>query len=101
MTISYGPWPNDVFLLFFGFVPDNNPHDTAVLFEDLADLLHHALEGRGEGREEVADVFREMGLRLPEGDYSRCHTPMPWQWPGECTDRQGMYWMTMVGVVHS
>ena len=101
MTISYGPWPNDAFLLFFGFVPDSNPHDTAVLFEDLADLVGHALEGGGEGGEEVTDVLREMELRLPGGEYSRCHTPMPLLWPGEYTDLLSMCWTTMVGVAHS
>ncbi|KAL4856151.1 Glutamate decarboxylase 1 [Chlorella vulgaris] len=38
VTISYGSWPSDVFLLFFGFVPASNPHDSAVLFYDLFDL---------------------------------------------------------------
>ena len=29
VTISYGSWPSDVFLLFFGFVPhEGNPHDS-------------------------------------------------------------------------
>ena len=40
MTISYGNWPNDVFLLFFGFLPDNNQHDAVVLFHSLDDLVH-------------------------------------------------------------
>ena len=29
VTISYGSWPSDVFLLFFGFAPDNNPNDSS------------------------------------------------------------------------
>lgn len=28
VTISYGSWPSDVFLLFFGFAPGGNPHDS-------------------------------------------------------------------------
>lgn len=28
VTISYGSWPSDVFLLFFGFAPHDNPHDS-------------------------------------------------------------------------
>lgn len=40
VTISYGDWPNDVFLLFFGFVPDNNQHDAVVLFHTLEDLVN-------------------------------------------------------------
>lgn len=31
VTISYGSWPSDVFLLFFGFVPADNPHDSGGL----------------------------------------------------------------------
>ena len=40
VTISYGNWPNDVFLLFFGFLPDNNRHDAVVLFHSLDGLVH-------------------------------------------------------------
>lgn len=39
VTISYGPWPNEVFYLFFGFVPKENPFDMAVLFQDLEHLV--------------------------------------------------------------
>ena len=39
VTISYGAWPNDVFLLFFGFLPDQNEHDAVVLFHGLPDLI--------------------------------------------------------------
>lgn len=38
MTISYGDWPNDVFLLFFGFLPEGNQHDSVVLFDTVQDL---------------------------------------------------------------
>ena len=40
MTISYGDWPNDVFLLFFGFLPEGNQHDAVMLFDTLQDLAH-------------------------------------------------------------
>ena len=45
MSISYGDWPNDVFLLFFGFLPDNNQHNSVVLFHTLHDLVtcYHGL----------------------------------------------------------
>lgn len=39
VTISYGDWPNDVFLLFFGFLPEGNQHDSVVLFHGLQDLI--------------------------------------------------------------
>ena len=38
VTISYGSWPNDVFLLFFGYVDAGNPNDAVCLFTDLLDL---------------------------------------------------------------
>lgn len=38
VTISYGSWPNDVLLLFYGWVEDDNPNDAAVLFTDLFEL---------------------------------------------------------------
>lgn len=34
ILISYGPWPNDPFFLYFGFVPDGNPNDAVALFND-------------------------------------------------------------------
>lgn len=52
VSISYGKWPNDVFLLFFGFVPSEDPQpqagapstDTAVIFQGLSELAlrYHA-----------------------------------------------------------
>jgi len=42
ITISYGPWPNDPFFLYFGFVPGGNPNDAAALFADAADVARCA-----------------------------------------------------------
>ena len=42
ITISYGPWPNDPFFLYFGFVPAANPNDAAALFADAADVARCA-----------------------------------------------------------
>ncbi len=39
MTISYGPWPNDVLLQQWGFVPEFNPYDAVALFDNFEDLL--------------------------------------------------------------
>ena len=41
LTISYGAWPNEVFFLFFGFLPEHNPFDAVVLYHDLDDLILH------------------------------------------------------------
>jgi hypothetical protein len=38
VTISYGRWPSDVFLLFFGWVDAGNPHDASVLLPDVLGL---------------------------------------------------------------
>ena len=38
VTISYGPWPNDPFFLYFGFVPSLNPNDAVVLFADVTEV---------------------------------------------------------------
>jgi hypothetical protein len=51
VTISYGDWPNDVLLLFFGWVPElkENPHDSVVLFSDLRELAMYVLLAPGNG----------------------------------------------------
>eukprot|EP00890_Picochlorum_soloecismus_P005938 jgi/Picsp_1/6345/NSC_03694-R1_protein len=38
VTISYGKWPNEVLLLYFGWVPEHNPNDNVVIWTDLEDL---------------------------------------------------------------
>jgi hypothetical protein len=42
VTISYGPWDNDRYLLHYGFVPDFNPHDKVTLFENNMELVRYA-----------------------------------------------------------
>lgn len=46
VLISYGNWPNDVFLLFFGFVPPHNPHDAVVLFNSAEELVEWVVQKR-------------------------------------------------------
>lgn len=43
VTIDYGRWPNDVYLLFYGFVPAFNEWDSVVLFDTLQDLVAFAV----------------------------------------------------------
>lgn len=45
VTISYGAFPNEVFLVYFGFLPSHNPHDAVILFDDLEALVscHNSL----------------------------------------------------------
>ncbi len=50
VTISYGPWPNEPFLLLFGFVPGpTNPHDSLLLFRDAREAAAWCLDRLGGG----------------------------------------------------
>ncbi|KAL4421162.1 hypothetical protein ABPG77_000797 [Micractinium sp. CCAP 211/92] len=66
VTISYGSWPSDVFLLFFGFAPRDNPNDSAVIFYDLFDLASFKLrsvdaaQGAAGGQAEQAEQGDEV-----------------------------------------
>lgn len=44
VSISYGPWPAEVFTTLFGFVPTPNPHDHLVLYTNLLALAQQACE---------------------------------------------------------
>ena len=46
VTISYGNWSSEVFFLFFGFLPPDNPWDYITLFRDLSEMIayHDELE---------------------------------------------------------
>jgi hypothetical protein len=49
VTISYGNWPNDVFLLFFGFIPKENSNNSVVLFQNLEEVAEFVSEVVAEG----------------------------------------------------
>lgn len=57
MTISYGRWSNEVFFLFFGFVPGDSPWDSVTIFRDLPEMIsfHDELQVR---------CSEEHGIRL-------------------------------------
>ena len=46
VTISYGSWSSEVFFLFFGFLPPDNPWDSVLLFRELSEMIayHDDLE---------------------------------------------------------
>jgi exonuclease VII small subunit len=44
VSICYGTFPNEVFLLLFGFVPEDNPHDSVALYSGGDELLQHCQE---------------------------------------------------------
>jgi hypothetical protein len=63
VTISYGSWTNEVFLLLFGFIPSPNSNDVVILFPCLLDLaccmLHFSSGVRvtDDVEEEVSDAL--------------------------------------------
>ena len=62
VSISYGSWPTDVFLLFFGFVPADNPHDAGERRH--APHMHRQRSARTDVAPSCAPCLR---LRLPCG----------------------------------
>ena len=56
VTISYGNWPNDLFYLLFGFVPEENPYDSVVLFRNLEDAATFIARLQGTREDEPLKV---------------------------------------------
>lgn len=83
MTISYGNWPNDVFLLFFGFVPSegelqgsegqggSSSSDSVILFSGLQELAlcYHELvqQRQGQGQKQQLVQGQEQGQGWQQG----------------------------------
>jgi hypothetical protein len=43
-TMSYGDRSNDHFLIYYGFIPKNNPHDDVIIFENFdSAMIWHAM----------------------------------------------------------
>ena len=59
LCIDYGPWPNDYFLLDYGFIVPDNPHDNVLLKFDRS--LIEAAKGIGN----VPSQLRDDGTLLP------------------------------------
>lgn len=67
VTISYGPWHNDRYLLHYGFIPESNPHDAVTLFKDHLELICYAGQQLGTSPLKYVDTcdcpdFREEVL---------------------------------------
>lgn len=79
MTISYGRLPNEVFLVYFGFVPAANPYDDVVIFDTLADLLefHNSLENAAVDSTQLSASRTTVFDHFPEEDMLRC-SPAGW-----------------------
>ncbi len=97
VTICYGPWPDDVFALFYGFLPREptaaagqpdggngggdampNPHDKVSLFADLPHVAEFVVEQFGPRESEAGqreawklEVADELAAALG-GNCQRC-----------------------------
>ena len=63
ITISYGNWPNEVFLLYFGWVPEHNPHDNVVIWTDLEDVCIY-LSRKSGTKIEVDELAATLGNEI-------------------------------------
>ena len=80
-TIELLSLSNDVFLLFFGFVPTDNPNDSVVLFGDLEEVVDFVVEEihveEGYANLDYCEVTSlllgelEESLGGPEADFTR------------------------------
>lgn len=70
VTINYGPWPSDVWALFYGFVPTPNPHDRVMLFADISHLADFAVEQFGPSGADAGQLGHYLTSSLG-GDYQR------------------------------
>jgi hypothetical protein len=61
VTISYGKWPNDVFLLFFGFIPRDNSNDSVVLFQNLDEIVEFIADVVSEGTGVDVELLNKVG----------------------------------------
>lgn len=41
LLLSYFEGSNEEFLLYYGFVPSSNPHDSVELFKNITEALEH------------------------------------------------------------
>ena len=58
---QHGAWPNDPFFLYFGFVPENNPNDSAILFRDAEDAARCAARaGLVASEADAAEIARGL-----------------------------------------
>ncbi|CAL5228629.1 g11795 [Coccomyxa viridis] len=76
VTISYGSWSSEVFFLFFGFLPPDNPWDSVLLFRELSEMIayHDDLEGVAPGvsvASRVTMVEDELSLQGTVSDATR------------------------------
>ncbi|KAL0050877.1 hypothetical protein WJX82_009288 [Trebouxia sp. C0006] len=77
ILLSYGDRNNDDFFLHYGFVPLRNPHDDAVLFQDLTDALdwhYEHFKPEGLANEEDARILYQAAA---EAGLAQAQPPSP------------------------
>lgn len=62
ITISYGQHPDEVFYLFYGFLPENNPANLVTLFSARDDFEAYA-SNEGLKRCRANDLFPSVPVR--------------------------------------
>lgn len=77
VTISYGPWPNEVYLAYFGFLPYDNPFDSVVLFDTLPELVgfHDSLQQQAAPHGLLGQQEAALADALGPGDWNRYTLP--------------------------
>lgn len=65
VSINYGPWSNDLFFLLFGFVPQDNPQESVVLFDDFHVLLDMYLEFLRDASSQAETSDQSIGPSQP------------------------------------
>lgn len=73
VTICYGStWPNEPYLLLFGFVPEDNPSDGVILFPNLVDLARALIQNQQQGQQSgIAKLSEEQVEELLETVFSQ------------------------------
>lgn len=73
VTICYGStWPNEPYLLLFGFVPEDNPSDGVILFPNLVDLARALIQDQQQGQQSgIAKLSEEQVEELLETVFSQ------------------------------
>ncbi|KAG1666921.1 hypothetical protein FOA52_005981 [Chlamydomonas sp. UWO 241] len=69
LLLCYGARSNDDFFLHYGFVPEANPHESVVLFNDLEEALdwHHATFAAEMPEEDAVKRYtRALGAAMPQ-----------------------------------
>ena len=66
MTIRYGTFPDEVYALEYGFLPEENPHNDVELFSGCEALISFmgALQGKVYGSRQLAQAAADLEQRL-------------------------------------